>query len=145
MAEFRRDVEKLAREWAAMEKEAQSAAQACQALIAEYHSTRQTAAKVKRAYDETKALCEAERTQSAETIAKQESALQKARAQVDPKLVARYAAARKHFSMPVVPVAGQKCSGCNMSLPVLMIRHLSAEGEIAECENCGRLLYTETE
>ena len=61
--------------------------------------------------------------------------------QVDPTFLAKYKKARVHHSMPVVPVVNEKCSGCNMSIPMAVIKKLSSQETVMECENCGRILY----
>ena len=55
----------------------------------------------------------------------------------------RYRRAKQHHGVPVVKVEAGKCSGCNMSLPMAVLKRLAVQGTIIECENCGRLLYAE--
>lgn len=143
MTEFIHDIENLDKEWAALEREAQAATAAVQKLAQEYNTTRRNAARIKKEYDEVRALCEEEKAQGAAAVKTATEAMEAAKKRVAPALAAKYDRARKYFSAPVVTVLGDKCSGCKMSLPGNLLRQLSASDEICECENCGRLLYLE--
>lgn len=62
---------------------------------------------------------------------------------VDPKLMERYKAKRNNKIFPVVyPVRGNVCGSCNMELPKSVLSHLK-NGELIECDQCGKLLYVE--
>ena len=142
MKEFIRDVERLDEEWVALVREAQAAAAAAKKLGQDYGATRKAATALKKEYDEVRALCDAEKEQGATAIAEAQARLDLARKAVNAALMAKYDKARKYFCAPVVAVVADKCGGCNMSLPGNFLRSLTT-GEIAECENCGRLLYIE--
>ncbi|MCL2695927.1 MAG: C4-type zinc ribbon domain-containing protein [Clostridiales bacterium] len=143
LTEFRKDIEKLNREFAMTEREAKAAVATLEKLIAAYKTTRSSAGKAKKEYDLVRAACEKEREESAEQIAAAAAEMDKKAAQVDKAMLGKYGKARQHFAIPVVPIAVQKCSGCNMSLPMIMMRQLTGADTIAECENCGRLLYVQ--
>ena len=36
---------------------------------------------------------------------------------------------------------GDRCGGCNMSLPTSTVKRVATGEGIVECENCGRILY----
>ena len=129
MTELRGDIEKLSREMAAAAEE--------------YQTTRQTAGKAKKEYDQLRAVCEQERADSAEELAAFDLKLSRIERDIDPTTMQRYRRARQHHSAPVVKVENGKCSGCNMSLPMALLKRLSAPGTLLECENCGRLLYAQ--
>ena len=58
-----------------------------------------------------------------------------------PELLARYHEIKKRITPPLARLINNQCSGCNMSLPsAVLSRVTSANGEIVECESCGRLL-----
>ena len=57
------------------------------------------------------------------------------------ELLARYHEIKKRITPPLARLINNQCSGCNMSLPsAVLSRVTSANGEIVECESCGRLL-----
>jgi len=141
LTEFRKDIEKLSREFNATERETKAASAALERLTAEYKATRKSAGKAKKEYDQLRVLCEKEREESASQIAACAAQLEKNKAKVDAALLSKYAKARQHFAIPLVSIVQEKCSGCNMSLPMIMVRQLIAADGLAECENCGRLLY----
>ncbi len=141
MTEFRQDVEKLTREITRVDKESKQLMANLEKLIAEYQRTRQTAGKQKKEYDQLRLVCEKEKSDSAAELAKIDRNMERLAMQVDPALLAKYGRARQHYNVPVVSVSNSKCSGCNMSLPMLMLKQLSANDVVVECENCGRILY----
>lgn len=60
-----------------------------------------------------------------------------------PDLLAKYQRLRDNKIVPCAKLEGSKCGGCNMELPsALKTRAASGQGFV-ECENCGRLIYTE--
>ncbi|MDO4564098.1 MAG: C4-type zinc ribbon domain-containing protein [Clostridia bacterium] len=141
MTEFRLDIEKLSREIGAMEKEAERLLESLNKLVDDYQKTRQVAGKAKKEYDKLRLVCEEEKERSAAAIDDCAKEMKRLAERVDDRLMQRYRRARQHYPTPVVPVLHQKCSGCNMSLPTLMLKKLLNADSVAECENCGRLLY----
>lgn len=43
---------------------------------------------------------------------------------------------------PVAPLKGSQCKGCHMKVTQTTMVNVQAEKAIAQCENCGRILYT---
>ena len=60
---------------------------------------------------------------------------------IDPALLKRYNAIKLTRAMPVAKMHGDRCGGCNMELPKLMLRKIRESNGLIECENCGRMLY----
>ena len=60
---------------------------------------------------------------------------------IDPALMARYKAIKQHRPNPIAKLGGDRCEGCKMQLPSGVLQNLKIEGNIVECENCGRILY----
>ncbi len=143
MTEFKHDIERLNRELNAIEKELKQTYSTLERQVAEYQKTRQTGLKAKKEYDQVREICLKERDEAQAELNAFDAQLADLEKAVDPKLMARYKRARQHYGAPVVPVRDQKCSGCNMGLPTLTLSRLSNAGVVIECENCGRLLYTE--
>jgi predicted nucleic acid-binding Zn-ribbon protein len=42
---------------------------------------------------------------------------------------------------PVARLNNDRCSGCNMQLPSSVIGSLKVNGNIVECDSCGRIIY----
>lgn len=143
MTEFRHDIERLNREINSIEKELKNTLLTLEKQISEYQKTRQAAIKEKKEYDQVKEICLQERDSAQKELDQFDIKLTELEKKVDPRLMARYKRARQHYPMPVVAVKSGKCSGCNMGLPTLQLSKLAGSGMIAECENCGRLLYLE--
>ena len=143
MTEFKHDIERLNRELNGIEKELKQTYSTLERQVAEYQKTRQTGLKAKKEYDQVREICLKERDDAQAELNAFDAQLADLEKTVDPKLMARYKRARQHYGMPVVPVKDQKCSGCNMELPTLTLSRLANVGVVVECENCGRLLYTE--
>ena len=134
--EERIEINQFVREAKKLLSEAEKAAE-------EYRETNLTAKNAKKEYDQVRAVCEKERDDSAEMLASFDEKLEQIRKDVDPALFQRYEKVKQHYAAPIVPVIGGKCSGCNMSLPMVMLKRLNAPDAVLECENCGRILYSE--
>lgn len=141
MTELRKDIEKLSKECAALEKEAKQLLDNVNKLTEDYKQAKKTGTAARKEHDALKVVCEQESNDSASLINEKNAKLKELEAKVDPELMAKYRKARQFFTQPVVPVVNSKCGGCNMSLPTLMLNRLQAPDRVAECENCGRLLY----
>lgn len=143
VTEFRHDIEKLNRESVALEKELSQALSNLEKQISEYQKTRQAAVRDKKEYDQVKEICIKEREETQKQLNFFDAQMTELEKKIDPRQMTRYKRARQHHGTPLVPVKGGKCSGCNMALPTLALSRLSGQNQIAECENCGRLLYLE--
>ena len=123
LTEFRQELEQLER------------------ISTDFQKARALGGKAKKEYDRLKAVCEVEKNESAASISAATKEMDTVERQVDPTFLAKYKKARVHHSMPVVPVVNEKCSGCNMSIPMAVIKKLTSQETVLECENCGRILY----
>ncbi len=47
----------------------------------------------------------------------------------------------KKHEAAIVPIAGQVCSGCGMTLPISLVQAVRLAKEVHSCPNCARLLY----
>ena len=143
MTELRVDIERLQKEINQVVREAKKLLSEAEKAAEEYRETNLTAKNAKKEYDQVRAVCEKERDDSAEMLASFDEKLEQIRKDVDPALFQRYEKVKQHYAAPIVPVIGGKCSGCNMSLPMVMLKRLNAPDAELECENCGRILYSE--
>ena len=110
-------------------------------FLTEFQKARSLGGRAKKEYDRLKAVCEVEKNESAAEITTATKEMETVERQVDPTFLAKYKRARVHHNMPVVPVVNEKCSGCNMSIPMAVIKKLTSQETVLECENCGRILY----
>ena len=143
MTELRVDIERLQKEINQVVREAKKLLSEAEKAAEEYRETNLTAKNAKKEYDQVRAVCEKERDDSAEMLASFDEKLEQIRKDVDPALFQRYEKVKQHYAAPIVPVIGGKCSGCNMSVPMVMLKRLNAPDAVLECENCGRILYSE--
>lgn len=143
MTELRGDIERLGREIAQGVREARALLADIEKAIEEYQATRTAASKAKREYDALRAVCEKEREERTGELARHEAAIALLAKSVEPALLARYQKVKTHHAVPIARVVHQKCGGCNMSLPMVMLKRIATTDGIVECENCGRILYTE--
>jgi predicted nucleic acid-binding Zn-ribbon protein len=60
---------------------------------------------------------------------------------VEEALIKRYAAIKQHVSPPMALLNGERCGGCNMSLPAATLRQVRSDDNVTECDNCGRILF----
>ena len=141
LTEFRTDVERLNRELGRLEKDVKGLLDQLEKTSADFQKARSLGGRAKKEYDRLKAVVEVEKTEGAAGIATATKEMETVERQVDPSFLAKYKRARVHHSTPVVPVINDKCSGCNMSLPMAVIKKLSSQETVLECENCGRILY----
>ena len=102
-------------------------------MAANLPRARQDYAKMKTVYDK----------ELAEVMARTEplkKALEEVQATLPETLLSRYKAARQHANNAIVPLENDRCSGCHMEIASAGLTRLKNQG-IAECENCGRLVY----
>lgn len=99
--------------------------------------------RARKEYEELKAKCDQERVDALAKISELKASIAKEEALVDPLLMERYKTVKRSQPIPVAKVTNNKCNGCNMELPAVLSRKLREGSEIAECDNCGRILYLE--
>ena len=137
------DIERLQKEINQVVREGRHLLAEVEKATEEYQQTNHTARAAKKEYDQLRMVCEKGRDDSTAELKAFDERLAEIRKDVDPALFARYEKVKQHHAVPLVPVVGGKCSGCNMSLPMVMLKKLTAPDAVLECENCGRILYGE--
>lgn len=122
-----KDLNKLAEEMANVKKEysqIKANTKAAQDQLAEFGKK----------YNDLKASKQAERDAL-------EEKLQELAKKVDPELMEKYLKKRANKIYPIVyEVKTEVCGACNMQLSMLELNKLK-NGEIIECDQCGRILY----
>ena len=145
MTELKVDIERLSREISQAVREAKSLLVEIEKASDEYQKTIKAAGTAKKEYDTLRIECEKEREARADELARHDANLAELSKKVDSALLARYEEVKLHHAVPIAPVVHSKCGGCNMSLPMVMLKRIATTDGIVECENCGRILYSNAE
>lgn len=67
--------------------------------------------------------------------------IEKISSNIDDELLEKFNNLIKTRKMAVVEVLENRCSGCNMVLPSIILDKLKRNNQIVICENCQRILY----
>ncbi len=113
-----------------------------EATVKEYKATRQRAGKAKKEYDAVRLVCEQEVAAAKAPIDEATKKLIDFETNVEPMLLSAYRRVKKNHSTPMAPIVQEnRCGGCNMSLPTVVVKRIAGGQGIVECENCGRILF----
>jgi predicted nucleic acid-binding Zn-ribbon protein len=78
--------------------------------------------------------------QRRQVVSKHTAAIARLRSEVGPQLLHQYETRKRRYgATSVVPIRGELCSGCRISLCLGTRRR--AYTVVTECEHCARLLY----
>ncbi len=122
-------------------QEANKVAEAMQAVYKEYAGIRGNIKTAQAQYTENGKIYNELRASKQDERDKIEGELKELEKNVDAALMERYKAKRAAKIFPIIyEVRGNVCGACNMELPTSMLAGLK-NGEIIECDQCGRLLY----
>ncbi len=142
MTELKGDIERLNREVSQGVRETKALLGEIEKATEEYSTTVKAASKAKKKYDELRVTCEEEREARSEELSRHDANLERLAKAVDPALLDRYNQVKLHHAVPIAKIVNSKCGGCNMSLPMVMLKKIATTDGIVECENCGRILYS---
>jgi len=142
MTELKVDIERLNREISQGVRETKSLLAEIEKATEEYQSTVKAASKAKKEYDTLRVTCEEEKEARASELAKHDQNLAALAKTVEPALLERFNQVKLHHAVPIAKIVNSKCGGCNMSLPMVMLKKIATTDGIVECENCGRILYS---
>ena len=142
MTELKGDIERLNREVSQGVREAKTLLGEIEKATEEYQTTARAASKAKKEYDTLRAQCEEERVARQGELDRHDQKLTTLSKTVDPALLERYSQVKQHHAVPIAKIVNSKCGGCNMSLPMVMLKKIATSDGIVECENCGRILYS---
>ncbi len=145
MTELKGDIERLNREVSKSVRETNALLNEIEKATEEYTATIRAASKAKKEYDALRIQCEEERDARAGELAQHDKTLAGLAKSVDPVLLERYEKVKLHHAVPIAKIVNSKCGGCNMSLPMVMLKKIATTDGIVECENCGRILYSGNE
>ncbi len=62
-------------------------------------------------------------------------------ASLPPEILSRYEELRRKFQDAVVPLVGEVCQGCHLSVPTVVAKAVRKKEGLVRCPNCGRFLY----
>jgi len=141
MTELKGDIEKLNREVSQGVREAKALLGEIEKASEEYQTTARSASKAKKEYDALRVQCEEEKEARQPELDRHDQNLASLSKTVDPVLLERYNQVKQHHAVPIAKIVNSKCGGCNMSLPMVMLKKIATTDGIVECENCGRILY----
>ena len=100
-----------------------------------------TMSAAKKEFDKLKAQYSEEIASKSEEIENLKSLKDKAAGSVEPELLEKYKGIKARWKNPVAKVNDDRCSGCNMQLPMSVVSEVKAGKRIVECDSCGRILY----
>jgi len=103
-------------------------------------SIRHEAAKARAECEQLKGQYEKDQPAKKAALDAQRNAVKAKAEGIDAALMERYMTIRKHILPPMARLMGDQCSGCNTAQPSALLRKIRSEGDIVECETCGRLI-----
>ena len=124
-----------------LSQEAARVAETMQAVYKEYASVRANIKTAQAQYTENGKIYNDLKASKQDERNKIEGELKELEKAVEPSLMERYKIKRANKIFPIIYEAnGDFCGACNMELPKSTLSRLK-NGEVIECDNCGRLLY----
>lgn len=124
-----------------LSQEAAKVADAMQAVYKEYAGIRSNVKAAQTQYSDNVKIYNELKASRQDEMKRIEDELKTLEKDVDAGLLERYKAKRKNKIFPILFEAkGDFCGACNMELPKSTLSRLK-NGEIIECDQCGRLLY----
>lgn len=106
------------------------------------HEVRVRAAKVKAEFDTLKTSYDVEYKKQMVTLESLRAKTADAEKHISAELIEKYKRIKQHKPKPVARLNDDRCSGCNMNLPAVVLRSVRTGAPYVECENCGRIVLT---
>ncbi len=108
------------------------------------HEVRVRAAKARAEFDSLKVVYDEEYKGQAADLARLRGTATKAAEGIPPELIEKYKQIKQHSVPPIAKLLdGNRCGGCNMNLPQVVLRNVRMGEKSVECENCGRIVLVE--
>ncbi len=107
------------------------------------HEARVRAAKTRAEFDQLKKIYDVEYKKQSEELERLRARAAKAAKDIAPEMLERYKVIKKHSIPPMTRLQGDRCGGCNMSLPAAVLGQIRSGSAAVECENCGRIIITQ--
>lgn len=136
--------QKLAAAIEKCEKELSKLRRDADARDKQQHEVRVRAAKVRAEFDALKKVYDGEYRAQAVQLQKLRAEAAKAAEGISPELMAKYKEIKQHTVPPISRlVDGNRCGGCNMNMPQVIMGQIKQGAKSVECENCGRIVIVE--
>lgn len=142
LSEAKHSIEELQGKVTQLSKELNSILEWVEKATEDINDTWSKASNAKRRYNALRAVCATEMENYKPRLDKARSLLDERRKAVSDELMEKYEMIKRNHTMPVARVENSQCSGCNMSLPFLVVKRVALGTQIVECENCGRILIS---
>ena len=98
------------------------------------------AAKARAEFDRIKVIYDEEYKAASGKLEAYKANVAKAAQGIDPALLEKYKAIKRHAAMPITRLHDDRCGGCNMQLSAADKDKVRSGLPYVECENCGRII-----
>lgn len=98
------------------------------------------AAKARAEFDRIKVIYDEEYKVAAVKLEALKKKVAKEAEGIDPELLEKYKAIKRHSTPPITRIHDDRCGGCNMQLPAADMNKIRTGSPFVECENCGRII-----
>ena len=98
------------------------------------------AAKARAEFDRIKVIYDEEYKAASGKLDEYKANVAKAAQGIDPELLEKYKAIKRHAAMPITRLHDDRCGGCNMQLSAADKDKVRSGLPYVECENCGRII-----
>ncbi len=98
------------------------------------------AAKARAEFDRIKVLYDEEYKVASVKLEELKKAVAKEAQGIDPALLEKYKAIKRHAAQPITRLHDDRCGGCNMQLSAADKDKVRSGVPYVECENCGRII-----
>ena len=98
------------------------------------------AAKARAEFDRIKVIYDEEYKAASGKIDELKAKVAKEAQDIDPELLEKYKAIKRHAAMPITRLHDDRCGGCNMQLSAADKDKVRSGLPYVECENCGRII-----
>ena len=98
------------------------------------------AAKARAEFDRIKVIYDEEYKAASGKLEELKAKVAKEAQGIDPALIEKYKAIKRHAAMPITRLHEDRCGGCNMQLSAADKDKVRSGLPYVECENCGRII-----
>ena len=98
------------------------------------------AAKARAEFDRIKVIYDAEYKTASVKLDELKAKVAKEAEGIEPALLEKYKAIKRHAAMPITRLHDDRCGGCNMQLSAADKDKVRSGLPYVECENCGRII-----
>ena len=102
------------------------------------------AAKARAEFDRIKVIYDKEYKVAAVKLEELKKKVAKEAQGIDPQLLEKYKANKRHAAPPITRLHDDRCGGCNMQLSAADKDKVRSGVPYVECENCGRIIMIQT-